>query len=112
MDDDGGMKSNCLLWKRAVASMALVVIMAGCGASRSAPRTVAAAPDDQTLKTRVQTSLMNAPGVNPSAVTTDVAQGVATLSGTVRSQAEADAAVAAARRVDGVKDVRSNLKIQ
>lgn len=111
MDDDGGMKANCLKWMRPVAAMALVVIMTACGAARSAPRTVAA-PDDQTLKTRVQTSLMNAPGVNPTAVTTEVTQGVVTLSGTVRTQAEADAAVAAARKVEGLKDVRSNLKIQ
>ncbi|HMF59457.1 MAG TPA: BON domain-containing protein [Vicinamibacterales bacterium] len=108
------MKSNCLMWKRAVGSMALVVIMAGCGAARSAPRTAAAAaaPDDQTLKTRVQTSLMNATGVHPNEVTTEVAQGVVTLSGTVHGQAEADAALAAARRVEGSKDVRSNLKVQ
>ena len=112
MDDHCGMKTNCLTWKRAVASMALVVIMAGCGAARSAPRTVAAAPDDQTLKTRVQTSLMNATGVHPNEVTTEVAQGVVTLSGTVHGQAEADAALAAARRVEGSKDVRSNLKVQ
>jgi hypothetical protein len=111
MDDDCGMKISCLLWKRAVASMALVVIMAGCGAARSAPRTVAA-PDDQTLKTRVQTSLMNATGVHANEVTTEVAQGVATLSGTVHSQAEADAAIAAARKVEGLKDVRSDLKVQ
>jgi hyperosmotically inducible periplasmic protein len=60
----------------------------------------------------VQTSLMNATGVHPNEVTTEVAQGVVTLSGTVHGQAEADAAVAAARRVEGLRDVRSNLKIQ
>ncbi len=81
-----------------------------CAASRATPR--AAAPDDQTLKTRVETSLMNAAGVHANEVTTEVTEAVATLTGTVHSQAEADAAVAAARRVDGVKDVRSNLRIQ
>ena len=111
MDHDDSMKANYLRWMRAVAPTVLIVIMAGCGASRSAPQT-AAVPDDQTLKTRVQTSLMNAPGVHPNEVTTEVAQGVVTLSGTVHGQAEADAAVAAARRVEGLRDVRSNLKIQ
>lgn len=38
--------------------------------------------------------------------------GVAVLSGTVHSQAEVDAAIAAARRVDGVRDVQSHLRIQ
>jgi hyperosmotically inducible protein len=111
MDDDGDMKANCLTWMRVAAAAVLIVIMAACAASRSAPQT-AAAPDDQTLKTRVQTSLMNATGVHPNEVTTEVAQGVATLTGTVHSQAEADAALAAARRVEGLKDVRSNLKVQ
>jgi hyperosmotically inducible periplasmic protein len=112
MDDDGGMKAKCLTWMRPVAATVLIVIMTACAAARSAPRTAAAAPDDQTLKTRVQTSLMNATGVHPNEVTTEVAQGVVTLSGTVHGQAEADAAVAAARRVEGLRDVRSNLKIQ
>jgi hyperosmotically inducible protein len=111
MDHDGRMNSNYLTTMRAAAAAVMILILSACAAARSAPRTVAA-PDDTTLKTRVQTSLMNAPGVHPSEVTTDVAQGVVTLSGTVHSQAEADAAVAAARRVDGLKDVRSNLKIQ
>jgi hyperosmotically inducible protein len=113
MDDDCGMKAKSLLWMRPVAAMVLVVIMSACASARSAaPRATAAAPDDQTLQTRVQTSLMNATGVHPKEVTTVVSQGVATLSGTVHSQAEADAAVAAARKVEGLKDVRSDLKIQ
>ena len=104
------MKSKCVTWMRAVAAAALVVTTIGCATSRSAPRT--AAPDDQTLQTRVQTSLMNSAGVPANGVTTEVVEGVATLSGTVRTQAEVDAAIAAARRVEGVKDVRSNLRIQ
>jgi hyperosmotically inducible protein len=105
------MKTNYLRWVRAVAATVLIVIMAACAAGRSAPRT-AAAPDDQTLKTRVQTSLMNATGVHPNEITTEVAEGVVTLSGTVHGQAEADAALAAARRVEGLRDIRSNLKVQ
>jgi hyperosmotically inducible protein len=110
MDDDDGMKGNSLMWLRGAAATVLIPTMIACAAARSAPRTVA--PDDQTLKMRVQTSLMNTAGVHPSEVTTVVAQGVVTLSGTVHSQAEADAAVAAARRVEGLKDVRSDLKVQ
>jgi hyperosmotically inducible protein len=114
MDDDCRMNAKSLLWMRPVAAMVLVVIMSACAAARSsAPRTTAAAaPDDVTLQTRVQTSLMNATGVHPKEVTIVVSQGVATLSGTVHSQAEADAAIAAARKVEGLKDVRSDLKVQ
>lgn len=104
------MKSNRAMWIRAVVATVLMVAPIGCATTRSAPQT--AAPNDQTLTMRVQTSLMNAPGVHPNEVTTEVIAGVATLSGSVHTQAEIDAAIAAARRVEGVKDVRSNLRIQ
>ncbi len=95
---------------RTLATVLTVAALSACAASRAAPR--AAAPDDQTLRTRVETSLKNAPAVHPSEVTTEVTGGVAVLSGTVHSQAEVDAAIAAARRVDGVRDVQSHLRIQ
>jgi osmotically-inducible protein OsmY len=105
------MKHNHLLWMRAAVIAFALCATSACATSRAAPRT-SAAPDDQTLKMRVQTSLMNTAGLHASEVTAEVAQAVATLSGTVHTQAEVDAAVAAARRVDGVKDVRSNLRVQ
>jgi len=110
VDHDVPMTRNRMIRIRAALAAVLVTGSMGCAATRATPR--AAAPDDQTLKTRVETSLMNATGVHANEVTTEVTQAVATLSGTVHSQSEADAAVAAARRVDGVKDVRSNLRIQ
>jgi hyperosmotically inducible protein len=110
------MKSQHLLWLRGTAAAALIIVMSACAAAGSAPAragaAATAAPDDQTLKLRVQTSLMNTPGVRASDVTTEVAQAVVTLSGTLRSQAEVDAAIAAARKVVGLKDVRSNLRVQ
>ena len=92
-----------------MAASALMFAMAGCAASRSPG---VAARDDPTLKTRIETALRNAPGVHPNEVTTEVVDGVATLSGSVHNQAEIDAAVAAARRVEGLKDVRSSLNVQ
>lgn len=96
---------------RAAAALAVALMLSGCAASRATPRT-AAPPDDQTLTMRVQTSMMNASGVHPNEVSTVIADGVATLTGTVHDQAEVDAAIAAARRVEGVRDVRSDLKIR
>ena len=92
-----------------ITAAALTGAMAACAASRS-PATVAA--DDPTLKMRIETSLRNAPGVHPGEVTTEVRDGVAILSGSVHNQAEIDSAVAAARRVEGLKDVRSSLNVQ
>jgi osmotically-inducible protein OsmY len=106
----GAMRSTIDLCRRGALAGVLIFTMIGCAASRSTPR--AAAPDDQTLQMRVQTSLMNTAGLHPNEVKTEVAQGVATLSGTVHSQAEVDAAIAAARRVEGLKDVRSTLRVQ
>lgn len=99
--------------RSAVRLLAIVLTVAGlaaCAASRATP--TVAAPDDQTLRTRVETSLKNTPGVHPSEVAADVSGGVATLTGTVHSQAEVDAAIAAVRRVDGVRDVQSQLRVQ
>lgn len=96
---------------RPAATFALALLLSGCAAARSAPRTTAP-PDDQTLNMRVQTSIRNAPGVHPNEVTTTIVDGVATLTGTVHDQAEVDAAIAAARRVEGLRDVQSNLKIR
>jgi hyperosmotically inducible protein len=98
------------MWMRVVAATVLIVNMMGCATSRSAPRTVV--PDDQTLKMRVQTSLLNTAGVHANEVTTEVTGAVVTLSGILHSQAEIDAAIAAARRVEGLKDVRSTLRVQ
>ncbi len=99
--------------RSAVRLLAIVLTVAGlaaCAASRAAPRV--AAPDDQTLRTRVETSLKNATGVHPDEISASVSGGVATLTGTVHTQAEVDAAIAAARRVDGLRDVQSQLRVQ
>ena len=82
-----------------------VLLLAACGA------TTAATKDDATISTRVKIALLNDPQVGPLRIDARTFQGVVTLTGTVKSQAEADAAVAAARKVRGARDVKSELKI-
>jgi len=86
---------------------------AACGAGAIAPRrnTAAAPPDDLTITTRVKTALINEPGI---AATIDVQtfQGVVTLSGKVKSKDEESKAIAVARGIRGVTDVKSKLEIQ
>jgi hyperosmotically inducible protein len=107
------MTSRAATGLRAAAAVVLIVVMSACAAAaRPGAAATAAPPTDQTLKLRVETSLMNASGVHGREVTTEVTQGVATLSGSLHSQAEIDAAIAAARKVEGLRDVRSNLKVQ
>ncbi len=67
--------------------------------------------DDSTVTTRVKTALLNEPGVNAVGINVDTAGGVVTLSGQVKSSDEAQKAVATARRVSGVRDVKSELKV-
>jgi len=88
----------------------VMLLGAGCGA-RLAPRGTAPNPnDDATIAARVKVGLLNEPNVHASEISVDVAQGVVTLKGSVHGQQEADAAVAGARKIAGVKDVRSELE--
>ena len=67
--------------------------------------------DDATVTTRVKTALLNEPGVNATAINVETAGGVVTLSGDVKSNDEEQKALAAARRIPGVRDVKSQLKV-
>jgi osmotically-inducible protein OsmY len=67
--------------------------------------------DDATITGRVKTALLNDPDVAGLKIDVDTFKGVVTLSGQVKSQAEADKAIAIARRTPGVADVRSTLQI-
>lgn len=68
--------------------------------------------DDPTISTHVKTALLNEPTVAGLRVGVETFQGVVTLTGTVPSAADVDRAIAAARKVRGVKDVKSSLKVQ
>jgi hyperosmotically inducible protein len=74
-------------------------------------KTVGETIDDATITTRVKTALLNDPDVGGLAIDVDTTVGVVTLSGTVKSPAEADKAMAVARRITGVKDVKSTLQV-
>jgi hyperosmotically inducible periplasmic protein len=91
-------------------SLLLVLVFAslltvGCG------KTVGQAIDDTTITTRVKTAMLNDPGVGGLRIDVDTFKGVVTLSGRVKSQAEKDQAVALARMIDGVTEVKDALQI-
>ena len=83
----------------------LVFLLTGCGATTSATH------DDATIATRVKIALLNDTQVAQYRIDARTFQGVVTLTGTVKTQAEADQAVATARKAVGVKDVKSELKV-
>ena len=97
--------------KYGFASVVLLVTLmaplltAGCG--KTAGETI----DDGTITTRVKTSLLNDPEVAGLRIDVDTFKGVVTLSGAVKSPAERDKAIALARKISGVVDVKSTLQI-
>jgi hyperosmotically inducible periplasmic protein len=84
-----------------------------CGGGVIAPprNAATAPPDDPTITLRVKTALINEPGLS-STIDVQTAQGVVTLSGKVKSKDEETKAIAAARTIRGVTDVKSKLEIQ
>ncbi len=84
----------------------LAPIVAACGGSA-----IRESIDDATISTRVKTALLNAPNVSAPHIDVETAQGVVTLSGTVKSAEEEQQAIQTARKVEGVRDVRSKLHI-
>ena len=67
--------------------------------------------DDATITARVKTALLNDPQVGGTKIDVETTQGVVTMSGTVKSEAEATRAVQLAKQATGVKDVKSTLQV-
>lgn len=90
--------------------LALVLItpllVSACG------KTVGETIDDATVTARVKTALLNDPDVGGLRIDVDTFKGVVTLSGRVKSNAEAQKAISIAQRTGGVTDVKSTLQVE
>jgi hyperosmotically inducible protein len=84
-------------------ALALALALTACAPHRPA--------DDLTISTKVKIELLADPQLGGLRLDASTLNGIVTLGGTVKSQAEADRAVAAAGRVPGVRGVKSALKI-
>jgi osmotically-inducible protein OsmY len=90
-----------------VLLLLLALTTAACGATmRSGP------VDDATITTRVKTAFLNDPVIRAERIEVKTFKGVVTLSGRVSSKQEEEKAVAIARKIRGVTDVRSTLQIE
>jgi hyperosmotically inducible protein len=89
-----------------VLTLIAPLVLAACGKS------VGDTIDDATITTRVKTSLLNDPAVGGSRIDVDTFKGVVTLSGRVKTKEEEVQAIALARKISGVTDVKSTLQIQ
>ena len=67
---------------------------------------------DAGITTRVKTAIFNEPKLKVMDISVSTDDRVVTLSGTVKSRAERATAIAVARKVEGVKAVKSDLKVQ
>ena len=84
----------------------LFLLLSACAATTSRPA------DDLTTTTDVKIALLNDARVGGLRLDVKTVQGVVTLSGSVPSDADAQQAMAVARKVRGVRGVSSDLKIQ
>lgn len=93
----------------------LALAVAGCSPSQNAPAPtvtqVEAAAGDALLTTEVKAKLITVDINSTTSLGVHVADGVATLTGTVRTPAERAKTVAAARSVSGIRAVRDELRI-
>lgn len=90
----------------AVLALALMAPLTGCG------KTVGETIDDATITTRVKTAFVNDPVVGALRIDVDTFKGLVTLSGRVKSKEEEAKAIALARKIKGVTDVKSTLQIE
>ena len=93
-------------WRPLVLATLVAALTIGCG------KTVGEAIDDTTITTRVKTAMLNDPGVGGLRIDVDTFKGVVTLSGRVKSQTERDQALALARAINGVTEVKDALQIE
>jgi len=84
------------------------IVSSSCRGGAAINRTI----DDATVTTRVKTALLNTTEVDATKIDVETTGGVVTLRGLVRNKDEETKAVAVTRRVDGVRDVHSELKVQ
>jgi hyperosmotically inducible protein len=67
---------------------------------------------DAWITSKVKADLLAADEVSGTAINVDTKDGRVTLNGNVKSQEEADKAVARAKKIEGVKQVTSKLKVE
>ena len=93
-------------WKTVLLAVVLLApLTAACG------KTVGETIDDTTITTRVKTAMLNDPAVGGLRIDVDTFKGVVTLSGRVKTPAEKSQAVALARKIDGVVEVKDALQV-
>jgi len=79
--------------------------------TKAGARTAGRAVSDGWLTSKIYADFIDEAPLEDSDIDVDVTRGVVVLNGTVRSQAGAARALAVAQKIEGVKSVKSNLKV-
>jgi hyperosmotically inducible periplasmic protein len=90
-----------------LAALSCLAFMAPAYADKTAGETL----DDSAIATSVKTKLIGTKGVSSTAINVEVSKGAVSLGGFVESEAEKNAAVAAAKSVKGVARVHDALVV-
>src|SRR2546429_9925232 len=99
---------NQLKHRFAVAIAAALLGLAGCATSPGGTSFF----DDAATTRRVKKAIFNEPSLKSMNISVTTEAGVVDLSGTVKSKAERAKATAVATKVEGVKRVKNDLKVE
>jgi osmotically-inducible protein OsmY len=97
-----------------IFSLVLAVVFAtltGCAATDTQSST-GEYIDDTAITTKVKSAIFNDPALRVGEINVETFRGIVQLSGFVGSQEEADRAVAVAQSVNGVKSVKSDMRVK
>jgi hyperosmotically inducible protein len=88
-----------------IALILTLPLLTACG------KTVSETSDDADITTRVKTVFINDKEIGSERIEVDTLKGIVTLSGRVKSKQQEEKAVALARTVRGVVEVKSTLQV-
>lgn len=93
----------------ALLSIILLTIFLGCA---STPKKAGTGEyiDDTVITTKVKTAILQEPSLKSAEINVETFKGVVQLSGFVNSTADINKAVEVARRVEGVKSVKNDMR--
>ena len=103
--------STQMRYASVIGCLIVIAIMFGCAGDRTT-RSTGQYIDDSAITTKVKSALIADPEVKGTQVQVEVHQGVVQLSGFVNRPADAQRAIAVARNVEGVKEVRNSLIVK
>lgn len=91
--------------------MLFIAMILGC-ASTTKQESTGQYVDDTVLTTKVKAAIFNEPSLKSAEINVETFKGVVQLSGFVSSAAAESTAVAVARKVEGVRSVKNDMRLK